>query len=89
MMLIRAGELGEGFKSKPYFDVHDELVFTVKKEEEQEYLTRVILPAYNRLNEQCERWFGVTLPFKFRFKIKKGPNYGELTEVSHASNGCA
>ena len=82
MMLIKTNELGKDFESKPYFDIHDELVFTVKKKEEKEYLSKVIIPAYDSLHEEVMRWFGVELPLKFRYKIKIGPSYGQLEEVN-------
>lgn len=87
MMLIKANELGSAYQSRPYFDVHDELVFTVCKEEENEYLTKVILPCYNHINEEIERWFGFRFPIDLQSTIKKGPNYGQLEEY-HAYKSC-
>lgn len=81
MMLIKTNELGKLYKSRPYFDIHDEIVFTVKKTEEKEYLTKVIEKSYNMINDEVERWFGFRLPLDLKYKIKRGNNYGELKEI--------
>ena len=78
MMLIKTNEVGKNYKSRPYLDIHDELIFTVRLDEEKKYLTNVIQESYNRVNDEVERWFGFRLPLDLKYKIKKGLNYGEL-----------
>ncbi len=78
MMLIKTNELGRSYDSRPILDIHDELLFSVKKSEEKEYLTNVIQKSYNNINDEVERWFGFRLPLDLKYKIKKGNNYGEL-----------
>ena len=81
MMLIKTNELGRLYESRPYLDIHDELIFTVKKEEEKEYLTNVIQKSYNSIRMEIQRWFNVDFPFDLKYKIKRGLNYGELKEL--------
>lgn len=81
MILIKVNELGKEYKSRPYLDIHDELIFTVKREEEKEYLDKVIKKCYNNINDEVERWFGFRLPFNLKYKIKSGANYGEFKEI--------
>jgi len=83
MVLIRAWTLSKelGFKSRPYFDIHDELIFTVVKKEEKEYLDKVIKVSYNKIKEDIYKWFQVDFPLNLQYSIKTGKNYGDLKEI--------
>jgi len=81
MMLIGTMKDSLNYRSRPCMDIHDSLIFNVEKEEEKEYLEKVILKNYNSIKDHIEYWFNYKFPLDLRYELERGKNLGEMEKI--------